>query len=311
MRFTAVLMLLSIAPAAWSQVAGRDDASAGDVIGNCAETADEEAGIAELEAACPGLTRALEESGYLPLLTPAQHDGLSAYDLAGLQQLLERYRQPPATKAAPDTAALGPILASLREQKAERPLTWFERFRKWLRELLERQQQQADSQLLRWLENLKIPATVSTVILYASVALILVLALVVIVSELRAAGVLRGRRSAKRAGAAGQMSDAAIASVNLADLDAAPPEDRAPLLLRMLVSTLASNGRLRADRSLTHRELGVRAMFDNGEQRACFQRVADLAERVVYGSGTIPPDELEPIVAAGRVLNAQLAGART
>jgi hypothetical protein len=78
----------------------------------------------------------------------------------------------------------------------------------------------------------------------------------------------------------------------------------------MLVSTLVKSGRLRAERALTHSELGLRATFDDTEQRECFRRVAVLAERVVYGTGEIQPADLDPIVTAGRALNARLSGAR-
>jgi hypothetical protein len=79
--------------------------------------------------------------------------------------------------------------------------------------------------------------------------------------------------------------------------------------LRMLVTTLVQSGRLRAERSLTHRELSARARFDDAQQRESFQRVAALAERTVYGSVAVPAEEIEPIVAAARELDAQLRGA--
>jgi hypothetical protein len=77
----------------------------------------------------------------------------------------------------------------------------------------------------------------------------------------------------------------------------------------MLVTTLVQSGRLRTERSLTHRELSARARFDDDHQRESFQRVAALAERTVYGSGDVPAEEVEPIVAAARELDAQLRGA--
>ena len=75
---------------------------------------------------------------------------------------------------------------------------------------------------------------------------------------------------------------------------------KASMLLRMLVATLVQSGRLRTERSLTHRELCARATFDDAQQRQSFQRVAALAERTVYGSRDVPAEEVEPIVAAAR-----------
>jgi hypothetical protein len=81
------------------------------------------------------------------------------------------------------------------------------------------------------------------------------------------------------------------------------------MLLRMLVKTLVQSGRLRTERSLTHRELCARANFDDAGQRESFQRVAALAERTVYGSSEVAASEVEPIVTAARKLDAQLRGA--
>ena len=145
-------------------------------------------------------------------------------------------------------------------------------------------------------------------ILFVAIALILVLTIVVIVNELRAAGVFRGRpdrrtTTVSRGAAALDAGDAVI------DLDALPADRKASMLLRMLVATLVQSGRLRTERSLTHRELCARATFDDAQQRESFRRVAALAERTVYGSREVPAEEVEPIVAAARALDAQLRGA--
>lgn len=306
LRLLVFLFLASAAPVAWSQAAGQDDRSAADVIGDCGESAPEESvGLTALEEACPGLTGVLEESGYLPFLSTDLREKLQFYDLTELQQVQSWYAEPTARSVELDT--LGPILDSLRQQQAERPLTWFERLRKWLRAALERQQSNSDSWLSRWLDGIRISDAVSRAILLGSVVLVIGLALGVIINELRVAGLLR-RRRARAADAAARTFDLARTDASV-DLDAVAREDRAPALLHMLVSTLVRSGRLRTERSLTHRELCTHATFDDVQQRDCFQRVAKLAERTVYGGGEVPPEEIEPIVAAARALNAQLGGA--
>ena len=102
---------------------------------------------------------------------------------------------------------------------------------------------------------------------------------------------------------------AAAADDAAADFDTLSADRKASMLLRMLVATLVQSGRLRTERSLTHRELCARATFDDAQQRESFQRVAALAERTVYGSSDVPAEEVEPIVAAARDLDAQLRGA--
>ncbi len=308
MRFSVFLVLLAIVPAAWCQAAGQDERSALEVIDQCRESVDEEAiGLTALEEECPGVTRALEQSGYLSLLSTASRDELDGYDLSALLFVVDWYEEAAPTDRDVDVATLAPILERLRSQTAERPLTWFERFKRWMRSMLERQEGSSDNWFSRWLEETKISNLVATAVLYAALVLILGLTIFVIVNELRAAGVFRKRTKTQHdqvaAGIAAADEDAA------ADFDTLAVDRKASMLLRMLVATLIQSGRLRTERSLTHRELCARARFDDVRQRESFQRVAALAERTVYGSSEIPDEEVEPIVAAARDLDAQLRGA--
>ena len=84
-----------------------------------------------------------------------------------------------------------------------------------------------------------------------------------------------------------------------------------PLLLRALIATLTKTGRLTMAKPLTHRELTTRASFDGTTQRESFQRVASLAERALYGSGALAPEQIERVVEEGRSLDASLRGPAT
>jgi hypothetical protein len=311
-RFSVFLVLLAIAPAAWCQAAGQDEQrSALDLIESCSDSAEEETvGLTALEAECPGLTRALEQSGYLPLLSTSMRNTLDVYDLSDVLGVDDRYGEDSEQGSAArelDVSTLGPILDSLRAQEPERPLTWFERFKRWLRSMVERQQGDSDNWLSRWIENAKVTDKVAIILMFSALAVILALTILVIVNELRAAGVFRRRLAHEADSAASSKAvpgeDAAV------DLDSLPADRKASMLLRMLVRTLVQSGRLRTERSLTHRELSARATFDDAGQRESFQRVAALAERTVYGSQEVAPSEVEPIVAAARALDAQLRGA--
>ena len=311
MRLSVFLVLLAIAPAAWCQAAGQDeDRSPLDLIESCSDSAGEDTvGLTALEEECPGLTGALEQAGYLALLSTSQRDTLDSYDLSDLLTVDDWYAEDDAAPAGKlDVGTLGPILDSLRAQEPEPPLTWFERFKRWLRSMADRQQQgDSDNWLSRWFENKELIEKVAIVTLYCALAAIFGLTILVIVNELRAAGVFRQRPVTEgdsvAAGVAALADDAAV------NFDALPVDRKASLLLRMLVATLVKSGRLRTERSLTHRELSARATFDDAGQRESFRRVAALAERTVYGSHEVTPSEVEPIVAAARALDAQLRGA--
>ncbi len=308
MRFSVFFVLLAIAPAAWSQAAGQDERSALEVIDQCSESADEETiGLTAFEEECPGVTRALEQSGYLSLLSTASREELDSYDLSDLLFVDSWYDDAAPADRDVDVATLGPILDSLRTQESERPPGWFERFKRWLRSMLEPQGgSSSDNWLSRWLQGKKIPDLVAEGIVYVALAMLLGLTIFVIVTELRAAGLFRRRKTQPDEFAGGIVATAEDAA---ADFDTLAVDRKASMLLRMLVATLIRSGRLRTERSLTHRELCARARFDDARQRESFQRVAALAERTVYGNSEVPAEEVEPIVAAARDLDAQLRGA--
>jgi uncharacterized protein DUF4129 len=127
----------------------------------------------------------------------------------------------------------------------------------------------------------------------------------VVYNELRTAGLLRQRPVVQD----DAVNAATSASGDATELDALAAERKASMLLRMLVATLVRSGRLRTERGLTYRELSARATFDDAQQRESFRRVASLAERTVYGGREITAEEVEPVVAVARALDAQLRGA--
>jgi hypothetical protein len=307
-RCAALLSALCAVSAVWLPTASADAIPDAELISECASAADADTeGLSALEASCRGVTEALGKSGYLSYLSPQQQAELRPDQLEELAQLMRQYERP-AVGPAVDASALRPILDELRSQHTERRVGWMERLRRWLRQLIERQRQEPDSWLARWLEDLDVPDRVSRAILFGSILLIVALALAVVINELRVAGAFRRRRAAARADVAA--GEAGATATFMAGARGEPASAaKAPLLLRALVTTLQAGGRLPEPRCLTHTELGLRATFDDEQQRRCFQRVARLAERVTYSTQTIPPGEIDEILTAGRALNSQLSGA--
>jgi hypothetical protein len=300
-RGALCVLLLTIASAASPQAADVADAPIDRAV-RCGHDAPADAiGLTALEAACPGLTEALDRSGYLAYLSAPLREQLRADQLTDLQPLDARY-DTPAELGTLHTDSLDSILASLREAEQDRPLTLFERLKQSLRRLLERRSNDSGNWLSEWLRDVTIPDAVSQGIVYGAIVLVILLALAVVLNELRAAGVFRrdarNRNRAEddrvRAGAAQRM------------MESLQGEGEAPALLRLLVGTLVVRGRLRGERALTHRELCTHARFDDEAQRATFSRIALLAEQTVYACTPGPPDELRSAAAAARALNERL-----
>lgn len=303
MRSIVLFICLFAAPAVFAQ----EDRSARQVLDECIDSVEPDViGMPALEEKCPGLEQALVDLGLDPFLSDSQWDTVGAYGLMSLRGVLDRYSAPPPARSVP-AESLRSILDELKQPaQAERPLTWLERFKRWLRTFLGQQESEKDSWLSRWLSGHSLSETARNILVYSLLTLVVLIAVGVVVNEVRVAR--KGRRKRDRAGVSGASGGSADAlAARLLDLDAAARSERPSILLHMLVVTLVKSGRLQAERSLTHRELTARARFDDSFQRESFRRVAQLAERVVYG-GDDSPAELDEVVQAGRALHLQLSG---
>lgn len=283
-------------------------AAARSIVTRCSEADSDAIGLTELQEACPGLEHALVVLGYAPFMAEQQADTLTVHGLVDLLELTRRYREPPRAEAAPDVAKLAPILESLQlQQRAQAPQGWLARFEQWLRDLFEQRasQQPGDSWFERWWSEHTWPERWVNIMTYGLIGLVLLLAITVIVNEIRAGWIKDGPR--RRAKTADGAAAAAMPRYTLADLDSVAPASRPALMLQVLVNTLVEAGRLRADRSLTHRELSLRATFDSVRQREDFRRVAGLGERLLYSAVPASPEEIDTALATGRTLRAELA----
>lgn len=298
MRLAILLLTLLAAPAAFSQDAG----SARQVLGDCIDSLEPGVvGLEDLDAACPGLEVALDALGVTAFVPEGQRNLLTVNGLANLRDLLDRYEQPPE-RASADVGTLLPVLEQLREPpKAERELSWYERFRRWLREALDRKESQSNPWLSRWLEDHSLSEKVQLALFYGVMLLVLLLAVLIIFNEVRTARANRRKASA----AAGELAMLASGPSNL---DVSAAGERPSMLLRMLIATLVKTGRLQGAPSLTHRELAARARFDDSSQRESFRRVALLAESETYGGKQLSSDALVEVVRTSQSLDAQLSG---
>jgi hypothetical protein len=293
---------LLAAPAVFAQ----EDRSARQVLDDCIESVEDDViGMSALEEKCPGLEQALIDLGLDPFIADWQWDRIGVYGLMSLRSVEQRYSEPPSARTV-QVDGLKSVLDELRQPvQAEKPLTWSERFKRWLRNLLSQQGNDTESWLSRWLDDYRLSETARNILVYGAVILVVLLAVAVIVNEVRVARKGRLKKARTRASEATGVSGA-LAARSL-DLDTATRSERPSILLQMLVATLVKTGRLQAERSLTHRELTTRARFDDSSQRESFRRVAQLAERIVYG-GDDAPAQLDDVVQAGRALHSQLSG---
>jgi hypothetical protein len=274
-----------------------------DAVRDCAAHAPDAAiGIEDLNLACPGLEDALQALGLDRLLYDGWRQRLNRDSLRDAAKLAEGYRGA-VPGGAPDVAALGAILRTLSAEQAPAPKTWWEVFKAWLHDWLRSRDAGALSWLDRWLEDIRRSVTLLNAMIYLLSGLVLIAAGWIVVNELKAAGLFA--RTRRRPPLAARESTAAD-SAGAAAAEPTALALRLSLLLRLLVARLMQTGRLSAERSLTHRELVMRARFDSDSQRSVFGTVASTAESMLYGARSAAPEQLISVLRQGQALLAEL-----
>jgi hypothetical protein len=278
-----------------------------DVVRECAATASPgSSGLKDLGAACPQLQAAIGTLGLDEILYEGWQDKLNIYALQDAVVLAERYSGS-RWHGAPDTAELPAILQSLKDRQAPQVVSWWHSFKSWLKQWLDR----SDSSIAKglkhlldnWLARAEVSSGVMEVFIYVVTIFAAIGAVVVIVRELRAAGI--GRRFGRMRPAIG--ADQNVSKHTLQSEGSAEDLSSPAGVLRALVLRLLQSGRLASERSLTHRELIARSSFDSEAQKTAFSGVARTAEAILYGSRAAAPEFLEQVTRRGRELLQQLA----
>jgi hypothetical protein len=247
-------------------------------------------GLERIEKRCPDLLSRIEQAPWAALV-PAdlrtRRDELSAEGLRALVELIRGANQELAARPAPDVERLTPLLSELGAPGQQGATRW-ERFKRWLKEKLERRAVDDESS---WLEELgrqfETSEGVARFITYVGYAALGALVIAVIASELRAAGVLGGRRRAERRLAAQAVWRRRL---QLSDIAQAPLAERPGMLLRLLGEALTRTHRLPAADGMTSSAIVRRAKLDDEADRADLRHVADTAETVRFGA-SLPGEE--------------------
>ena len=270
-------------------------------------------GIGELRLVCPDLEHAIGDSDLSDQLPENWQERLDRSAIADLSWQLHRYQSRSAS-AAPRVSTLYQVAHTLNQPQTRHG--WWQDFKDWLRQALFTRTSPAPSFLNRWWSRLSPPQLLMRSILYGLLGAIIVMALWIVRRELQAARAGAGAATRAMQQRSSQLPPAAGANAPaLADIDRAPLREQPAVLLRLLVQALLQSGRLRGERSLTHRELGVRGAFDDPEQQLRFVRISLLAERLLYGASlaaisAAAQPQIDQALTDGRQLYAQLLAGR-
>ncbi len=288
----SILIAAVLAPAAFGQ-------EGLDALDRCIERLDPQTdvGYDRIAARCPDLARRIEASSWaawLPKDWQASSNDLSAGSLKELRELVARELATRTTRRTPSLAPLSVILAELGPMEGYNSGFWV-RFTRWVREALER----GDAPRAR--DRLEVPPprlseAMIDLICYACLAAVVAMAVVIIINELREAGVLAVRWTARKAGHRQELS----VRSDWSTIQKAPARDRPRLLLELIATRLMELNRLPPAASFTVHELLRKARLVEAEDRALLTDVALAAERVRFSQEQIPVASLEAVVERGR-----------
>jgi hypothetical protein len=248
-------------------------------------------GYDRIAARCPDLMKQLESGAWAPWLPRGWKEAgndLSAGSLKEFRELVDRESSAreinPA--AAPNVHSLQPILTALAGSRNE---TGWSRFKSWLRSILERREQPTDeSWFNRMVSHVGISQSVIRLITYAALGVVVLLAGIIVLNELRTAG-LFGKRAGFGRRRSPQSARSA-AGMGWSDIEQAPLRDRPRMLLELIVRRLSDRGALPPSGALTVRELTRAVQLPDPADRS---RLADLALAAEFArySGAQPQEQ--------------------
>jgi hypothetical protein len=265
-------------------------------------------GYGRIARRCPRLARALEQSGWaewLPRGWKEARNELSAGSLIELRTLVARELEAPLGSRRPDVKLLNAVLTDLGPTARQRDSLW-DRFRAWLRTVVARNE---PAEPRSWLDDLATTGRSQAVIdrvTYIALGFVVVLAGVIVVGEMRAAGLLRSRRRAAAEGPVLESPRTTHASWR--DVERAAHAEKPRMLLELVIARLTESRRVPPAAALTVRELTHSVDLADAADRDRLREIALAAERARYSIEDLSPDKVNTLVEQGRELLSHLQG---
>lgn len=247
-----------------------------------------------LAAPCPSLQKTLHSSEFNLWIQPHSGSATTLGQLLDLRYLTQESAAADGSRRELDYAKVDAILADtlIRREQVEEP-GWWKRFLTWLRE----KAREEDGVEWSWLENLAESLTPSErtgkFIVYGSLATIVLLAMGILINEIRAIGGFNGRRRKAEHPVKGAESAPGPAHWSLETIRRLSPQQQPTALLNHCIDRLIDAGLLPDARSRTNRELGSYLSAQQHSLGMAFARLAEHAERTLYGDKKADAGEVE------------------
>ena len=240
----------------------------------------------QLSKQCPELASA-DFQALLKNLEPPLTDETTLAQLQDTRAALSYLAGPATSQRSFNYQQLKNVLdATYIERKTpELELSIWERFKQWLKEWLTPQDTEAPAWLIEFLDSINIPDGVAEFIFKGSMVVLIIIALLIIFNELRAANILtalRRTRSKRRQQILSPelLSTSAMTLDQIALLDG---NEQTRALLYYLLVHLMNKGVIPENFSLTNRELLDKSKQQRPDLFDSFSRFINFSDDTLYG----------------------------
>jgi len=260
----------------------------------------------DLETRCPGLSRALDARPGLRAHTGMVGARASVAQVRDLRALAAGFARARAGGAAPEPRGLDALVAEvLLEEQPE--LGWWEVFQRWFESRFGEAGSLEVPWLRDWVEALRVPAGWGEYFFSGVIALVVALALIVVVNELRHLDYRRGRRG--RGGPRRRaQARAADTPPDLDAIESLPAARRPAALLALVVRALAERGLVPETRHRTNRELVAAVRARDPALAGALGTFVRGVEPIVYGAVAAEPERVRGLGAGARALLERVRG---
>lgn len=240
---------------------------------------------------CPALYKELDSQGLLKVAEPPLLDKVSLAQL----QFIAASRQLRGADAIRQDGLEQLLAGILTAEKSDPQAEGWQAFLKWLDSLQTGDYEQEYQWLLRLFKAIKPSEQAVLIFIYGSMAMLVLSALWLVLSELYAAGFFAAGKNGRRVlpGKSPGQHRLKLSSPNRQDLDGLSEALQLAALLEQAIAVLVERNAIPSDASLTHQQM-LRSIRQQASSLApLFARLISVAEPILYGDRPVQPGLLE------------------
>ena len=240
----------------------------------------------DIQTHCQQLAQRLSQNGISAYLQQPLEKTLSVEQLMDLQSIGRTINETNAQVYAFNFHDLPALLGDTVQLKQEQDLSWWTRFLNWLADIFERNETKQPNWLKDWLSKLSIPEWFVEAFYTGALILLMILMLVILIVELRAAGIRNWfKRRVQQFSVHQAQSTHNQSTIQLTweAVGRLPPKQKILVSYQKVLHLLANKNLIPRDSSLTNYELQNCLEKSMGAVQPVFRQLICSVEAALYG----------------------------